>query len=489
MINKNIYFVGYFLEIEAKMKFTNLFKSKSQYFLECSDAKVNNSKLARYFPKMLYSVSKKNTLKIFDSKIEINSLTKNMYRRDLVNFNISQNKKVSMSRKRKIKLLIVAFILNFIKLKGRSSSNVLNLFKIFIKSFRSLPRGENQLKQLDSLFFKLRFIAGYKYTRSLLNKIKPSKDDIFIIWGKEYSSDIYLIDYLDKSDATYFIVEYGEIPGTISCNKDGIFGKSYPALNWNEFNSISIDNDDIEYAKNVLSQVEMNQVSVKNYDSNILFLMKFFYNNSLKKEKEDRQKIIYVNGVELLASGLLFKNIIDDVSLENPNQRLLHKVVSYFKDSNYLIIYKDHPMTYKSTPTMVIQKADFPTVNFVSDLNIHDVLSMSDIVISYPSKVIVTSLMYKVPTFVIGRFTIPNSIPSIKYYTSNKFEDIEELFTDNVEENETDYIQFITRLIKSRLLIYDEELFYKYNFENEQNKLESILNLHSLSRNENYENL
>jgi len=108
-------------------------------------------------------------------------------------------------------------------------------------------------------------------------------------------------------------------------------------------------------------------------------------------------------------------------------------------------------------------------------MNIHDILDLADIIITYPSKVVMTSLLYGKTTFVLGDFTLPHSIPSIKYFTSTNFENIKEIDTKVAHIDNLEFVKFVARLIKYSLIIYDEELYYKYNREVEQQKLNDII--------------
>ena len=201
--------------------------------------------------------------------------------------------------------------------------------------------------------------------------------------------------------------------------------------------------------------------------------MKYFYENSV--QKENKQKIIYVNGSELFASGLYWNRWNIGNQGKHPNEFLLDQVVSHFHTDEYMIIYKEHPMTMKQSKNALILQSDYPTVNFIKSMNIHDILDMVDIVITFPSKVAMTSIEHNNKTFVLGDFTIPYSMPSINYFTSRTFEDIKDILLINKKTDNKDYIEFVARMLKYSLIIYDEELHNICNLLEEQQKLEKIL--------------
>ena len=202
------------------------------------------------------------------------------------------------------------------------------------------------------------------------------------------------------------------------------------------------------------------------------FLMKYFFDSSLKKE--DRKKVIYVNGAELFSAGLYWNRWNIGNQGRNPNKMLLEKVVSFFNKNEYMIIYKEHPMTISQSKNGLLIQSDFPTVNFIESMNIHDLMDMSDIIISFPSKVVMTSLLYNKTTFVLGDFTIPESIPIMKYFTSRNFDDIKEILNQENTINQ-EYIEIVAKLIKHFLIIYDQELHAHSTVKDQQRKLKHIL--------------
>lgn len=481
MIDKNIFFIGYFLGIDNKMKFVDLFECKSKFFLESSRSNSLEGVQRRgYFPEKMYEIHKQHSFELFKTRVAVDSLVRKMYRRDLKDFCSSYNSKKKLSKKMRIMLFLVysvLFILEFTAHALRISQNFNK--RVYGRALESIAKSILKSDAINRkgalLLFRIQFLIGYKYAMSVLNKIRREDNNLFIMWGREYSSRLLLIDFLKKNSIPYYIAEYGEIPGTISCNRYGIFGDSDPALHWHSFSTLPLEKGDIEYAENILKVIETNQISIKTYDSNMFFLLKYFYNNTLRVEEEKRQKIVYVNGIELMASGAYFSEEGKRGSGSNPNKVLLQKVVNFFNGKNYMILYKDHPMTYDNNRNEMLNNNDFPTVHFVNNMNIHDILSLSDMVVSLPSKVIMTSLMYKKKTFVFGRFTIPCSIPSMNYFTSDRFEDIDAVLNHEATNDTAEYTRFIARLIKSHLLIYDEKLFYRYQRSSEQRKLERIL--------------
>lgn len=469
MKNKNIYFVGYYHGIGNKKKFTKLFDCKNKYFLENDMKYANVNEMTTYYPALLYKYAGKRKIK----NIKIDSEYKSLYRRDYKN--LLSAKQIRGKSLQKDKLLFVRFIIHkyISKYKNMSKFNPINLLSFLTNIKTQIQQhNPNLIHSLRKFRFREQFMSGHTYAQRTLDSLNWNDKDIYILWGKPQSSYQMLIPYLKKHNIEYFIVEYGELPGTISLSKNGIFGEYFSEKTWNEFEKKPITKDETNYAESILATIKRNQISIKSYENNMFFLMKYFWDYSIQLEK--RPKIIYVNGSELFASGYYHGRWGVDREGKNPNKMLLEKVVNHFT-SDYMIMYKEHPMTINSNISSLLLQSDFPTVNFINGFSIHDTLEISDLVITLPSKVAITSLLYGKPTFVLGEFTMPKSIPSMNYYTSRNFENIVDIDTfENIDISQ-DFISFIAKMLKYNSIIYDETLYYKYNIEEEKLKVKNII--------------
>ena len=475
MKDLNIHFVGYFIEKKDKPKFINLFDCKEKFYLEGSSKFFLYKKNTQFFPEILYKNINVKSYTALWEKIFVDPLVKELYKHDLKYFKGASVKKLGFS---KLKMMIFLFIYSTTQyMKKNNKISKFNIFKIvrtFYKTLKNYKRKDPKLsKKLLLFMFRLKFIAGYNYSKQLLENRAYSQDDVYIIWGKSYSSRILLINHLEKYKIPFFIAEYGEVPGTISCSPNGIFGEIFSEKTWNELYQKNIEEKDIKHTKVLLDKIKKEQISTRNYGENMYFLMKYFYDNSIKKD--NTQKIIYVNGAELFSSGLYYNRWNINNNRENPNKMLLENVVSFFKNKDYLIMYKEHPMTVKQSKNTLLDPSDFPTVNFISSMDIYDIIEISDIIITFPSKVVITSLLYQKTTFVLGDFTIINSIPSMKYFTSRNFKDISEVLNANTPDDMESFIDFIARLIKYSLIVFDDNIHHNFNYQYEQKKINKIL--------------
>ncbi len=483
MKNLKVHFVGYFLQKSDKSKLIDTFDCKEKFFLE--SAKNNRTfysenasyqKNVTYFPEILYKTKGIKKHASSYKKMEIDSLVKKIYKIDYQHYKAAKKNRIKFS-----KMKMVIFILMYHMTqqnKKRKTPLYLKVINTIIETYK-LTNPDNRKdplikKKIKAYKFRLEFMTGYRYVNNLLNERHYTNNDVYILWGKSYSSRILLIEHLKQRQIPFYIAEYGELPGTASISPNGIFGEVFTKESWDSLSQQEINTQEIEDTEDLLRKISQEQISTRNYGKNMYFLMKYFYDNTVRIK--NGKKVVYVNGAELFSSGLFNNRWNINNQGGNPNKMLLQKVVSYFQDKGYFILFKEHPMMMNQSPNARIKPSDFPTVNFLTkSMNIHDILELADIVVSFPSKVVITSLLYQKPTFVLGDFTIRKSIPSIAYFTSRDFYDISQLEENSTEYNKKVFVGFVARLIKYTLIVYDDNVHKNFNKDREQIKLSKIL--------------
>ncbi len=494
---RNIFFVGYYLNDENKLANTELYRCKNRFFLE-SSRKYLKKKYdhVRYFPMHLYHMLGTHVITLLFNRVKVDQCFISLYKRDLKIFLKSQIDLPLPKSKKSYLLYIYSVFRNEYKFRSIFSLKALlilvlkimkpeelllersHLDKIINNKDAKNVKSFRHIRAIKVLAFRLSFITGYIYVEKLLSKLNPGSDDIFVLWGCETSGSMLLIDRLKKAGIHYFISEYGELPGTISINSKGIFGDSYIADNWAELVEAEVDDNELEDITSYISLLESSQASSRGGSSEQLRLQLRLYqslNTLLKPEqKKEREKIIYVSGVELIASGHLFnKEYINSKSI-NANEILLKSVLFHFSSDNYIIIYKDHPLMQKNYQNLALVPSEFPGVIFLNSQSVDDLIPMSDITITLPSKVAMTCLLYRKPVYVFGRFSIPYSMPELGYYTGNNVGEVKGII-DNTNIDKAMYTKIVAHLISNYLLCYDSLLFENYCFETEQRKLDKII--------------
>jgi hypothetical protein len=269
------------------------------------------------------------------------------------------------------------------------------------------------------------------------------------------------------------IAEYGELPGTFSLNKDGIFGDSQIAKNWSEISTKKSTVLSIAAAKKYLGKVEASQSSSRgnSQDDQMFSLYREIF-----QSKESTKKVIYVSGVELITSGHLFNKEFVSHGMPNANEMLLKHVLSHFSSDEYTIFYKDHPLMQENYQELTLKAAEFKGVFFVNSMNVDNLITMADITITLPSKVIVTCLMYRKHVYAYGDFSIPETIPELGYYTGRNVADIKHIVDDGSNSINPDlYSEIVSELLQEYLIRTQSPLFESYDVLVEQQKIESII--------------
>ena len=467
----NIYFVGFFKNYPEKLKFSEMFEYKKRFFLE-SSKKYRKSRLGgdtKFFPMLIYSVLGSKASNLLFNTVKINPLFIKLYKRDL---RVYLNSHINNSLPGRSAGLILVYWLFRKEFKCRSFLNLFGYLAV-IKGLNGRNRGGSfrERKALKMLAFRLSFISGYLYTDKLISQLSCNNNDLFVLWGCESSGLQLLSNHLENIGIKYLIVEYGEIPGTYSISKNGIFGDSFIAENWSKIINTKVDKNKLDSAEKYLDQVIRSGASSRGNDlcSGLLSYYQAFF-----APIETHKKIIYVSGVELISSGHLFnKDYIGPETL-NANRALLKNIVSNFSSDDYIIIYKDHPLMQKNFKELTLGPDEFKSVLFLNGVGVDYLIPISDITITLPSKVVMTSLMYRKPVYVFGKFSIPMSVPELGYYTGNNIDSIKEVIHKSTVDSAA-YTRIVASMLDDYLVCVESPLFEKYSLENEQSKLNKII--------------
>lgn len=476
---KKVIFAGFFLNNEEKFKFTRLFQSDQKIFLESSkEFSKYDSEFIKFFPMNIFHMQNNRIWNLLFNRVELDPIFIDLYRKDLKVFKHTYMKDPLPGGK-KTYFFFVYWVLRKLFKSKINSTNILDACRMLLK------KGESQnelgymgrkdtyhyMAELKLLAFRLAFINGYIYIKKMADQLDAGKEDLLVLWGSHNSGVRLLKEALEDKGVTCLISEYGELPGTFSLNKEGIFGDSEIAKSWDEIRAKKNSDNAILDAKKYLERVESSQSSSRG--SSIDDQMLSFY-RSIFQAKESTKKVIYVSGVELIASGHLFNKEFVTPSLANANEMLLNHVLSHFSSEEYTIFYKDHPLMQENYPELALNAADFNGVIFVNSMNVDNLISMADVTISLPSKVIMTCLMYRKPVYAFGDFSIPETVPELGYYTGRNVADIKPILDEGKSNIDYDlYSEIVSEF--QNYLICNSELFESYNFTAEKSKVDNII--------------
>jgi hypothetical protein len=478
---KRIIFAGFFLKSEDKLKFTRLFNCEKRIFLESSQKfSKYNSELIKYFPMSLFHMQGNKIWNILFKRVELDPAFVDLYKRDLKIFRLSYLKEPLPGGKKTFALFVYWVFRNAFK-SGFSFASALDAFRTIINKGKLrnehdfVREGDtyHHMEALKVFAFRLSFINGYIYVKKMVGELGVGQGDLLVLWGGHNSGARLLLDCWEKKGVSCLIAEYGELPGTFSLNKDGIFGDSQIVKSWSEISTKKSTDLSIVEAKKYLGEIEASQSSsrgISEADQMLSFYREIF------QPKESIKKVIYVSGVELLASGHLFNKEFVSPGKPNANEMLLKHVLSHFSSDEYTILYKDHPLMQQNYQELALNASDFKGVVFVNSMNVDNLVSMADITITLPSKVIMTCLMYRKPVYAYGDFSIPETVPALGYYTGRNVADIKHVVDDGCNSINPDvYPEIVSELLQEYLIRTQSPLFESYDFLVEQQKIENII--------------
>ncbi|ORU92530.1 MAG: hypothetical protein A6F70_03160 [Cycloclasticus sp. symbiont of Bathymodiolus heckerae] len=474
---KRVFFAGYFLDSEDKLKYTRLFDCEKYIFLESSGLYSKyNDELLKYFPMNLFHMRGLRIWNMLFKRVELEPTFIDLYKRDLKIFKLSYLKDPLPGGKKTFALFVYWVFRRAFKSRF-SFVSALNVFRTIVSrgksrnqcGFKEKGKSYHHIQSLKMLAFRLSFINGYGYVKKIPDELDASKNDLLILWGSHNSGARLLLDGMKKKGVDCFISEYGELPGTFSLNKEGIFGDSQIAKNWNKISTASPMLD----VKSYINRIEGSQSSSRSNskDDQMLTLYRVLY-----EPKVLTKKVVYVSGVELIASGHLFDKEFVTPRMVNANEMLLRHVLSNFSVDEYIIFYKDHPLMQKNYEALTLNSTDFKGVFFVNTINVDNLISMADITITLPSKVIMTCLMYRKTVYAYGNFSIPETIPALGYYTGRNVADIKQVVDAGCNSiNSGLYPEIVSKLLQEYLICHQSPLFESYDSLVEKQKIENII--------------
>ena len=478
-MSRRNFILGYFINNGEKNKLLKFLDEKN-YILESSKKArgvIKNNDNFIYSPQKLYYQGYDGFLSYFRGSIKSideKKLLRKLYKKDLKEF-ISRKVTLEKILNNKWYFLLLTFFQIFIQRNsyGFSIRDYLSCYRLYKMDINpeyfflgSKNKAFKQFIKIRSSFniflFRFAFLNGFKNIKSNINKLNFTKEDYFFSWGREDSTSLLFRYFFKQKSTNFYVIEWGELPGTFQINKHGIFGDSDMHHNFDldKFRSIDIDNKTkIQFDKLFLNKP--------------LFSFNSLAFNAFRK-KSIEKKIIYVNGVELFASGHINRkdHEIDsfDKKINNPNEYLLAYVCKFFDLSKYTIIYKEHPLMTQNGDCL-INKKDYGSVSFI-DCDLTEIINYIDGVISLPSKVVTFASLHQKPVHVWGQFTIPVDVAMLGYFLGYDLSKFDQFILSGANVSREDSIRLF-KYYRSNLIAYDYGL-YSSSFFDEKTKLKSL---------------
>lgn len=232
---------------------------------------------------------------------------------------------------------------------------------------------------------------GEKLIRELLRCWKPKE---IILWNAFYAFHFLIRKVCKEENVPVRYMEFGHIPGTIMVEDVGQMGESWPARKPKEFMQIQIDTGDYERTVRRLEALKKSGLN-RNLQP---------HNNMLEevigKLKKDSPVVFYA-GQNDFASGM---------QPYTENSRKFHSPIFKTSDEGALylaelcgrkgwnIIYKPHPMMRDHSRHRFLP----PNVIVVNDVNINELIDISDVVVTILSTVSYIALIRDKPVVMMG---------------------------------------------------------------------------------------
>lgn len=231
----------------------------------------------------------------------------------------------------------------------------------------------------------------YDYCVTALNKFNPEK---VIIWNQFSAMHEVMANLCREKKIPIIFMEFGVLPGTFAIDSNGQMGESLVSINYTDFLNQPVSDKEILDAKKVIDFIKKTKLN-----RNIQPI------NNIIKEIKDKLKAdrptILVFGQSDYESGLCpytentKKYHSPIVKSSDESLRIIAKIA---KENNYNIIYKPHPgMKYLN------KKFEIPShVIIVDDVSIHDLIELSDVVVTVLSQTSYESLIKGIPVLMLG---------------------------------------------------------------------------------------
>lgn len=282
-----------------------------------------------------------------------------------------------------------------------------NLNYIKEESWNKILKHENHVLSRSIVRLRTRLLriplirSHYRYIQKLFSEINLSDTDVVIVFSKFSSGAHLLIDEARNSNASVLLADYGEIPGTFNISECGIAHKSWPASNIEKFDEFPVGNSDQRIIENSLRKIIKQKVLNKS-DSKTT--------ENILPASTAYDAVIYINGVEPFVSGLTSQDT--DFSKEysphfSTNLEIIIEVQKIAEKLNWLVLYKDHPNLISTKPNVCIQQSMVGKhVKILENINVYDVITACDLVVTLGSKSAIQSLICDKPVVLLGPYSI-----------------------------------------------------------------------------------
>ncbi len=319
------------------------------------------------------------------------------------------------------------------------------------------------------------------YTKVLVEKLQPK---ILIVHNKLYPMHDVMMNTCKELGVKTLFFEFGALPGTFALEKQGQMGGSHVATDYENFKLLSINDEELKKAEKVCKYLKE-----RGLNRNVQPL------SDQKEElfgrlKADRPIILYAGQNDYDSGICPYKE----------NSKKLHSPI--FKNSDeaavflaglaqkndWNLIYKPHPLPVKHG--RCLQEGLPDNVIWISDIDINEIIDMSDVVVTILSQVADISLIRDKATLMLGYTQLRGKDCCYEAYEVNSIEvelkkAIEEGYTTMQRKA---FVRHVARELKYYLYddLADRNLRFGRNMKECAEYMKENIDMEQIERDENW---
>lgn len=264
----------------------------------------------------------------------------------------------------------------------------------------------------------VRAVCGFASIIELLDKINPTAEDVVLIWGHHGTTFHLLEQFCRRVEVKMVYANWGDLPNTYCFDTKGVYGDSSVVKLRSEFSMLPI----LESERKKTEKLVASWLAFKVTDR-VYSIEGVFPGNG----PSDSRKTIYVNGIDEIDSGIIPRNTAISLRYSpkyETNAEVLEHVAKIAEKEGWQVLYKDHPnVALRGGSRSIGNRAFGENVTILGNIDIHEVLKRSNIVVSLPSKTTILALAYNKPVVQLGRYIIQHDDLKFGLYDGSDLEE------------------------------------------------------------------
>lgn len=232
---------------------------------------------------------------------------------------------------------------------------------------------------------------GEKLIRKLLQCWKPRE---VILWNAFYAFHFIIRNVCREENVPVRYMEFGNIPGTIIVEDIGQMGESWPAQRPEEFMNIQVEKGEYDRAERMIKQLRESGLNRNVQPHNDMV-------EKVRKGLMEGRPVVLYAGQNDNASGMQ-PYTENTQRFHSPIFRTSDEGAIYLaelcKRQGWNFIYKPHPMMYAHSQKQLLP----PSAIVVNDVNINELIDISDVVVTILSTVSYIALIRETPVVMLG---------------------------------------------------------------------------------------